>query len=151
MADPEIALNRSREPWNKHGRSAKWIERRILGRETRNKLTDYWKERDVKEGVERAVLTNIIHEEWAGFSVKVRKSPKDLKTHNSRDHMSEAEFIFTSLAELSTRQIAESMDATGFDANKEAGEKGGGAKKARGSWKKRLEARSPRSVWAKAI
>jgi len=46
--------------------------------------------------------------------------------------MSEAELIFTALAELSTRQIAESVNATGMRENKEAGKKGGGiAKKAR--------------------
>jgi len=107
MADPEIALNRSRELWQKHGRSQKWIEQRMLGQETRNKLTDYWKEHDVKEGKEYAILTNIIHQEWAGISVKEHKDKKGLKTQNLRDHMSEAELIFTALAELSTRQIAE--------------------------------------------
>ncbi len=46
--------------------------------------------------------------------------------------MSEAELIFTALAELSTRQIAESVDATGMPENAEAGKKGGKiAKKAR--------------------
>jgi hypothetical protein len=39
--------------------------------------------------------------------------------------MSEAELIFTALAELSTRQIAESVDATGMDENAVAGKKGG--------------------------
>jgi hypothetical protein len=46
--------------------------------------------------------------------------------------MSEAELIFTALAELSTRQIADSVNATGMEENEEAGKKGGGiAKKAR--------------------
>jgi hypothetical protein len=126
MADPEIALNRSRELWQKHGRSQKWIEQRMLGQETRNKLTDYWKGHDVKEGREYAILTNIIHQEWAGISVKAHKGLKDLKDQNLRDHMSEAELIFTALAELSTRQIAESMNATGLKENAVAGKKGGG-------------------------
>ena len=57
---------------------------------------------------------------------------KGLKTQNLRDHMSDAELVFTALAELSTRQIAESMQATGFEENAEAGEKGGSiAKNAR--------------------
>jgi hypothetical protein len=150
MADPEIAPNRSRELGKKHGRPAKWIEQRMLGQETRNKLTDYWKDHEVKERVEYAVLTNIIHEEWAGLSVKEHKSMEGLKTQNLRDHMSEAELIFTALAELSTRQIAESMDATGFDENKEAGKKGGGiAKKARQELEKKLAAKSSQPVWAK--
>jgi hypothetical protein len=126
MADPEIALNRSRELWQKHGRSEKWIEQRMLGQETRNKLTDYWKAHGVKEGREYAILTNIIHEEWAGLSVKEHKELKELKTQNLRDHMSEAELIFTALAELSTRQIAQSMNADGLDENAEAGRAGGG-------------------------
>lgn len=46
--------------------------------------------------------------------------------------MSEAELIFTALAELSTRQIAESEQAVGMPKNKSAAKKGGGiAKKAR--------------------
>ncbi len=143
MADPEIALNRSRELWKKHGRPDKWIEQRMLGQETRNKLTDYWKEHDVKEGMEYAILTNIIHQEWAEVSVKEHKSLKGLKTQNLRDHMSEAELIFTALAELSTRQIAESMEAKGFAENKVAGKKGGGiARKAR----QELEEKTGRKV-----
>jgi len=53
-------------------------------------------------------LTNIIHSEWAGLSVSEHKKLKNLKSQNLRDHMTEAELIFTALAELSTRQIAES-------------------------------------------
>ncbi|NCQ17606.1 MAG: hypothetical protein COZ80_10105 [Ignavibacteria bacterium CG_4_8_14_3_um_filter_37_9] len=125
IADPEISLNRARENWQKHGRSQKWIQQRMLGQETRNKLTDYWKEHEIKEGVEFAILTNIIHQEWAGLTIKEHKDLKKIKTQNLRDHMSEAELIFTALAELSTRQIAETMDATGLNENKIAGEKGG--------------------------
>lgn len=73
-----------------------------------------------------------VGQEWAGISVKEHKNIKGLKTQNLRDHMSEAELIFTALAELSTRQIAESMEATGMPENKKASKKGGGiAKKAR--------------------
>ena len=50
---------------------------------------------------------------------------KGLKTQNLRDHMSEAELIFTALAELSTRQIAENVNSTGLIENAEAGRKGG--------------------------
>jgi hypothetical protein len=143
MADPEIALNRSREIWQKHGRSEKWIEQRMLGQDTRNKLTDYWKDHDIKEGQEYAILTNIIHQEWADLSVKQHKTLKGLKTQNLRDHMTEAELIFTALAELSTRQIAESMKATGLERNKVAGKQGGGiARQAR----KELEEKSGQQV-----
>lgn len=132
ISDPEKSLNRARENWQKHGRSEKWIQQRMMGQETRNKLTDYWSTHDVKEGKEFAILTNIIHEEWAGLSVKDHKKIKGLKTQNLRDHMTEAELIFMALAELSTRQIAESEKAKGLMENKAAGKQGGGiAKKAR--------------------
>ena len=107
MADPALSLDRARHTWQQHGRSDKWIQQRMTGQETRNKLTDYWRDHDIKEGQEFAILTNIIHQEWSGVSVKDHKQLKGLKSHNLRDHMTEAELIFTALAELSTRQIAE--------------------------------------------
>lgn len=107
IADPAQSLDRARENWQKLGRSAKWIQQRMTGQETRNKLTDYWKESGVEQADDFARLNNIIHQEWTGLSVQAHKSLKKLKTQNLRDHMSEAELIFTALAELSTRQIAE--------------------------------------------
>lgn len=129
MTDPGRSLDRARETWRKHGRSEKWIQQRMMGQETRNKLTGYWREHNVKEGEEFAILTNIIHQEWAEISVKEHKKMKGLKTQNLRDHMSEAELIFTALAELSTRQIAESMGAHGLNENKVASKEGGGIAK----------------------
>jgi DNA-damage-inducible protein D len=132
MSDPARSLDRARQYWQQHGRSEKWIQQRMMGQETRNKLTDYWKEHEIKGEDEYAILTNIIHREWSGVPVKEHKAIKGLKTQNLRDHMNEAELIFTALAELSTRQIAESVDATGMNENAEAGKKGGKiAKKAR--------------------
>ncbi len=125
LADPALSLDRARQTWQQHGRSDKWIQQRMTGQETRNKLTDYWRDHDIKEGNEFAILTNIIHQEWAGVSVVEHKGMKGLKSHNLRDHMSEAELIFTALAELSTRQIAENVDATGMPQNKTAAKAGG--------------------------
>ena len=73
---------------------------------------------------EFAILTNIIHTEWSGITVKEHKIIKSLKSQNLRDHMSEAELIFTALVELSTRQIAESENTTWLDENKKASKKG---------------------------
>jgi hypothetical protein len=132
LADPERSLNRARENWQKHGRSAKWIQQRMMGQETRNKLTDYWSDNGIREKDEFAILTNIIHQEWAEVTVKEHKKLKGLKTQNLRDHMSEAELIFTALAEMSTRQIAETVKAKGMTENKIASKRGGSvAKKAR--------------------
>ena len=125
MADPALSLDRARQTWQQHGRSDKWIQQRMTGQETRNKLTDYWSEHDIKAGSEFAILTNIIHQEWSGLSVAQHKAKKGLTSHNLRDHMSEAELIFTALAELSTRQIAESVQATGMQENKAAAQSGG--------------------------
>lgn len=124
MNNPEKALNRSREYWRKYGRSEKWIQQRMLSQETRNKLTDYWGEHGVEKKDEFAILTSIIHKEWSDLTVKKHKEMKGLKTQNLRDHMSEAELIFTALAELSTRQIAEVEKAEGFEENKPPAKKG---------------------------
>ena len=120
MADPAQALDRARQTWQQQGRSDKWIAQRMTGQETRNKLTDYWSEHGIEKGREFAILTNLIHQEWAGLSVAEHKEAKGLTSHNLRDHMSEAELIFTALAELSTRQIAERQNATGMAENKTA-------------------------------
>lgn len=118
ITDPEISIDRARENWLKAWRSEKWITQRMSWQETRNKLTDYWSENGVEKWDEFAILTNIIHSEWAGLSVKEHKSLKNLKSQNLRDHMTEAELIFTSLAELSTRQIAESYWTKWLEENK---------------------------------
>ena len=132
MSDPSTAIDRARETYKKLGRSDKWIQQRMMGQETRNKLTDYWKDHEITESEEFAILTNIIHQEWSGLSVKEHKDLKGLKSQNLRDHMSEAELIFTALAELSTRNVAEEANATGMQENKAAAKKGGNmAKRAR--------------------
>ena len=146
MADPEKSLNRARNYWERMGRSKKWVQQRMMGQEIRNKLTDYWKEHEVTKQDEYAILTNIIHEEWSDLSVKEHKNLKGLRTENLRDHMSDAELVFTALAELSTRQIAESVQTKGLKENKIPAKKGGRiAKNAR----RELEQKTGRSVISK--
>ncbi|HAQ21028.1 MAG TPA: hypothetical protein DCR40_17610 [Prolixibacteraceae bacterium] len=143
ISDPEQGLDRARENWQKLGRSEKWIQQRMTGQETRNKLTDYWQEAGIKKHDEFAFLTNVIHQEWTGLTVRKHKDLKGLETQNLRDHMTEAELIFTALAELSTRQIAESEQAKGLQKNAIAGKKGGAvAKNAR----LELESKTGKSV-----
>jgi len=143
IQDPSQSIDRARENWKRSGRSEKWIQQRMTGQETRNKLTDYWKDAGIKEQDEFAYLTNIIHQEWSDLTVKQHKQLKGLKNQNLRDHMSEAELIFTALAELSTRQIAQTEQATGLKENAVAGKKGGKiAKNAR----KELELQTGRNV-----
>lgn len=143
IQDPSQSIDRARENWKRSGRSEKWIQQRMTGQDTRNKLTDYWKDAGIKEQDEFAYLTNIIHQEWSDLTVKQHKQLKGLKNQNLRDHMSEAELIFTALAELSTRQIAQTEQATGLKENAVAGKKGGKiAKNAR----KELELQTGRNV-----
>lgn len=129
ISDPEQSIDRARENWQKLGRSEKWIQQRMTGQETRNKLTDYWQDAGIEKQDEFALLTNIIHQEWTGLSVRKHKDLKGLETQNLRDHMTEAELIFTALAELSTRQIAESEEAKGLQKNAIASKKGGAVAK----------------------
>jgi len=143
IQDPSLSMDRARENWQKMGRSEKWIQQRMTGQETRNKLTDFWKESGVTQKDEFAYLTNIIHQEWTGITVKEHKQIKGLKSQNLRDHMNEAELLFTALAELSTRQIAETENAKGVNENAKAGKKGGAiAKNAR----RELEAKTGKNV-----
>lgn len=124
-ADPSKALDRARSHWKAQGRSQKWIQQRMMGQETRNKLTDYWQAHGITKSDDFAMLTNVIHQEWSDLSVAQHKKLKGLEHENLREHMSEAELLFTALAELSTRQIAEKDQAEGVQENKEAGRKGG--------------------------
>jgi hypothetical protein len=143
IADPERSLDRARENWQRLGRSEKWIQQRMNGQEARNKLTDYWKSSGIIQQDEFALLTNIIHKEWSDLTVKQHKNLKGLKTQNLRDHMSEAELIFTALAELSTRQIAQKENAKGLSGNANAGKRGGRVAK---TARKVLEAETGESI-----
>lgn len=141
--DPELAISRARKNWQGLGRSKKWIEQRMLGVETRNKLTDYWADHGIDKRDEFAKLTNVIHEEWSDLSVKEHKNLKGLQQQNLRDHMSEAELIFTALAELSTREIADAEKAEGYEPNESAAHAGG---KISGGARKALENKTGKKV-----
>lgn len=125
ISDPERSINRGRTNWQKLGRSEQWIQQRMMGQEIRNKLTDYWKTHEITKEQEYAILANIIHTEWAEVSVSQHKKIKGLKSQNLRDHMTDAELVFTALAELSTREIAQNDEATGMGENAQAGMAGG--------------------------
>lgn len=141
--NPELAVDRARNHWKQSGRSEKWIEQRMRGQETRNKLTDYWQESGVAKGVEYATLTDIIHQEWSGLTTSQHKRIKKLKGQNLRDNMIEAELIFTALAELSTTQIAKAEQAKGYDENAISAQKGG---KISGDARKALEQQTGKKV-----
>lgn len=93
-ADPSKALDRARSHWKAQGRSQKWIQQRMMGQETRNKLTDYWQAHGVTKSDDFAMLTNVIHQEWSDLSVAQHKKLKGLEHENLREHMSEAELLY---------------------------------------------------------
>lgn len=115
--DPERSLDRALDSWRKMGRSEKWILQRMMSQETRNKLTQYWGAHRITASDEFRSLTNAIHAGWSKLTVQEHKELKGLRSQNLRDHMSEAELIFTALAEMAVRMIAESRNATGYQAN----------------------------------
>lgn len=141
--DPEIAVNRARQHWKDLGYSDKWIEQRMRSQEIRNKLTDYWQDSGVTVGLEYAKLTDIIHKEWSGVTTKEHKTIKGLKSHSLRDNMTEAELLFTALAELSTNQIARAEEAKGFYENTLSAQKGG---RIAGNARKELEEKTKKRV-----
>ncbi|MBI2411180.1 MAG: Bro-N domain-containing protein [Candidatus Kerfeldbacteria bacterium] len=145
--DPERALNRARRHWKELGRSKKWIEQRMLGQETRNKLTDYWSEHGIEQPVDYAKLTDLIHKEWSELTTAEHKKLKHLQSQNLRDHMTDAELIFTALAELSTRQIAETENAEGFQENVHSAKEGGAIA---GNARKQLEAKTGKKIVSKS-
>lgn len=109
------------------GYSEDWINNRLQAIDIRSQLTDEWKGRGVKEGLEYAILTAEISKGTFGMTPSEYKDLKQLKKHNLRDHMSNLELIFTMLGEEGTRQQAIRADAKGFDQNKIAAQKGGDA------------------------
>ncbi len=125
--NPELGFERMAELYKTKGYPDDWIDKRIESIKTRNKLTDEWKNRDVKEGQEYSILTAVIAKSTFGLTPKEHKEFKGLtKTNqNLRDHMTPLELIFTSLGEELTRQRAIKEDAQGFDENRNAAFQGG--------------------------
>jgi methylphosphotriester-DNA--protein-cysteine methyltransferase len=109
------------------GYNDSWIEKRLQSIGIRGQLTDEWKERDVKEGLEFAILTAEISKASFGMTPSEYKKHKGLKRENLRDHMTNLELIFTMLGEEQTQIEAINKDAQGFNENKQAAQKAGKA------------------------
>lgn len=115
MQDPGKTVNRAIQMWKQKGASPEWIHQRLLGLETRNKLTDYWKKNGITHTIQYAILTNYLHKQWSGLTIQEHKQRKGIsikKQANLRNHMTEGELIFTTLAEYSTREIAKQTTLT---------------------------------------
>jgi len=127
IENPELAAERARQYYRELGYSEDWIAKRMQSIEIRGKLTDEWKNRDVKEGKEYAILTAEISRATFGLTPSEYKKHKDLQRENLRDHMTDLELIFTMLGETATRNEAKKSDAKGLKENKDAAIEGGTA------------------------
>jgi len=127
IENPELAAQRAREYYKALGYDEKWIETRMQSIQVRGQLTDEWKNRDVKKGVEYSILTAEISKATFGLKPSDYKNLKGLKRENLRDHMTTLELLFTQIGEEQTRREAVKSDAQGFEENREAAIKGGTA------------------------
>jgi DNA-damage-inducible protein D len=57
--DPELLTKRQAEIYRAKGYPEEWIGKRVQTIDTRNRLTDEWKNRGIKEGQEYSILTAI--------------------------------------------------------------------------------------------
>jgi len=143
MQDPELSIDRALEQYLKLGYSENWINQRLKSIEIRKELTDEWKKRGLKEGVQFATLTDIITKAWADKTTKEYKILKGLKKENLRDNMTNTELILNMLAEASTKDISEAVQPKDFEASKKVAKQGGNVAKVA---RKELEAKTGKKV-----
>lgn len=136
VENPEFAAERARELYRAKGYPDDWIEMRLKSIDIRNQLTNEWKNRQVQEGQEYAILTAEIAKATFGLTPTEHKELKSLQRENLRDHMTNLELIFTMLGEEVTRNLATSEDAQGFDENRTVARQGG---KLAGDARKKVE------------
>ncbi|MFZ1720661.1 MAG: Bro-N domain-containing protein [Candidatus Moraniibacteriota bacterium] len=123
--DPELAFERAMKTYLQKGYSREWINQRLKSIEVRKELTDEWKEREMKEGLEYAILTDEITRAWADRSVREYKKLKGLKKENLRDNMTNLELVLNMLAEASTTEISKKKKPKGLEQNKQIARAGG--------------------------
>ena len=143
LQDPERSIEQAVADYRRLGYSEAWINQRIKSIEVRKELTDEWKRTGVKEGVEYATLTDIITQQWSGFTTKEYKQYKGLKKENLRDNMTNLEMAFNILAEASATELSKQCDPQGVEEQKKVAKEGGGVAKVA---RKQLEAQLGRSV-----
>ena len=143
LQDPERSIEQAVADYRRLGYSEAWINQRIKSIEVRKELTDEWKRTGVKEGVKYTTLTDIITQQWSGFTTKEYKQYKGLKKENLRDNMTNLEMAFNILAEASTTELSKQRDPQGVEEQKKVAKEGGSVAKVA---RKQLEAQLGRSV-----
>ena len=143
MQDPELSIDRSLERYLQLGYSENWINQRLKSIEVRKELTDEWKSRGLKEGIQFATLTDIITKSWSDKTTKEYKVLKGLKKENLRDNMTNTELILNMLAEASTKDISQAVNPETFEDNQLVAQQGGNVAKVA---LKELEAKTGKKV-----
>lgn len=143
LQDPELSIEQAMTDYKRLGYSDNWINQRLKSIEIRKALTDEWKRLGLKEGIEFAILTDVIYKTWAGKTTKEYKKYKGLKKENLRDNMTNKELVLNMLAELSTKEISETTNPESLPEHENVARRGGNiAKEAR----LRLEAETGKEV-----
>ena len=143
MQDPELTIDRALEQYLQLGYSENWINQRLKSIEIRKELTDEWKSKGLKEGVQFATLTDIISKAWSDKTTKEYKILKGLKKENLRDNMTNTELILNMLAEASTKDISQAVNPKDFEGSKKVAQQGGNVAKVA---LKELEAKTGKKV-----
>ncbi len=141
--DPELSIERAMKTYLQKGYSKNWINQRLKSIEIRKELTDEWKKRDIKEGLEFAILTDEITKAWSGQSIKSYKRLKNLKKENLRDNMTNLELILNMLAETTTTEISKEKKPKTLKQNKKIAQQGG---KIAGTARKEIEQKTGKPV-----
>jgi hypothetical protein len=126
IRDPELAVNRAKDIYERKGYPKSWIDKRMRGINVRNTLTDEWKERGAATHNEYAILTDEIYKGTFDMTAQKYKEHKSLgKEHNLRDHMDDIELILTMLGEATTTKISIDKNSSGFHNLKKDAKTGG--------------------------
>ena len=143
MQNPELSIDRALEQYLQLGYSENWINQRLKSIEIRKELTDEWKKRGLKQGMQFATLTDIITKAWSDKTTKEYKILKGLKKENLRDNMTNTELILNMLAEASTKDISAAVNPKDFEESKKIAKQGGNVAKVA---LKELEAKTGKKV-----
>lgn len=125
IENPELAMGRMQELYEKKGYPKEWIDKRLRGIAVRQDLTDEWKNRGAETTLEYAILTNEIMQGTFDLKVEEYKQVKDLTRENLRDHMTDLELILTMLAEATTTKLHRDRDSQGMTPLKKDARDGG--------------------------
>ena len=123
--DPEQAIDRALETYQRKGYSDEWIHQRLMSIRVRNALTDEWQKSGVQQGREYAILTDEITRAWSGMSTRQYKNLKGLKKENLRDNMSDMELILNMLAESRSTEISKNENPSSFAESQAIAKRGG--------------------------